>query len=218
MQLRSTLLRTIRSVIMRSPASLLTEIILIDDHSTQRCIHPSPHCKSRIAALEPDIYEMEKVQYVRMAKREGLIRARMLGAEVAKGEVKCTLCGAAPHCNRCSSISTAIAKSTYSGWRLELLCSAHIIMRFQPLLQRIREDYANVVTPVIDVLDDEQFNVCTSTSHSPHTRCSICSRRWCAAHLTGSWCSAGSIHRTTRPAAAHQTQSKAPALLLNAIQ
>ena len=30
---------------------------------------------------------MEKVKYVRLANREGLIRARMLGAEVAEGEV-----------------------------------------------------------------------------------------------------------------------------------
>ena len=44
-----------------------------------------------VSAVEADIYEMEKVTYVRMAKREGLIRARMLGAEVARGEVKCTL-------------------------------------------------------------------------------------------------------------------------------
>ena len=30
---------------------------------------------------------MEKIVYVRNAQREGLIRSRMLGAELAKGEV-----------------------------------------------------------------------------------------------------------------------------------
>ena len=37
--------------------------------------------------VDEDILMMDKVRYVRTKQREGLIRARMLGAELAKGEV-----------------------------------------------------------------------------------------------------------------------------------
>ncbi|XP_042255434.1 polypeptide N-acetylgalactosaminyltransferase 11 isoform X2 [Thunnus maccoyii] len=76
----SALLRTIHSVLDRTPAYLLHEIILVDDHS-------------ELEELKDDLdrYVREelqgKVKLVRNPRREGLIRGRMIGASHATGEV-----------------------------------------------------------------------------------------------------------------------------------
>lgn len=76
----SALLRTVHSVLDRTPAYLLHEIILVDDHS-------------ELDELKDDLdrcvrEELEgKVKLVRNQKREGLIRGRMIGASHATGEV-----------------------------------------------------------------------------------------------------------------------------------
>ncbi|CAF1291796.1 unnamed protein product [Rotaria sordida] len=75
---RSTLLRTIWSVLDRSPAHLLKEIIVVDDFSNKE------HLKKM---LEDDIKPMQKVRLLRTKKREGLIRARLTGAYDATGKV-----------------------------------------------------------------------------------------------------------------------------------
>eukprot|EP00050_Salpingoeca_kvevrii_P001090 m.162071 g.162071 ORF g.162071 m.162071 type:complete len:231 (-) comp10295_c1_seq6:727-1419(-) len=72
---------------------------------------------------------MEKIKVVRTTKREGLIRARVLGFENTVGEVVTFLDS---HCE------------ANRDWA-------------QPLLQRIKEDYRHVVTPVIDLIDDTTF-------------------------------------------------------------
>nr|CAI5853458.1 unnamed protein product [Callosobruchus analis] len=113
----SVLLRTVHSVIDRSPAHLIEEIILVDDFSDMQ------HLKQPLEeywASEP------KVKIVRANKREGLIRARLLGAANAKGPVLTYLDS---HCE-CTT-----------GW-------------LEPLLDRIARDPTNVVCPVIDVIDD----------------------------------------------------------------
>ncbi|PRD28331.1 UNVERIFIED_CONTAM: pgant9 [Trichonephila clavipes] len=74
----SVLMRTVHSVLERSPDHLLKEIVLVDDFSDQS------HLKQR---LENYISRLPKVQLVRAQKREGLIRARLLGASVASGPV-----------------------------------------------------------------------------------------------------------------------------------
>ncbi|KAL6264482.1 hypothetical protein P5V15_004590 [Pogonomyrmex californicus] len=75
----TTLLRTVWSVINRSPRSLLKEIILVDDASERE------HLKQD---LEDYIVTLPVPTYVyRTEKRSGLIRARLLGAKHVKGQV-----------------------------------------------------------------------------------------------------------------------------------
>ncbi|XP_070155759.1 polypeptide N-acetylgalactosaminyltransferase 5 isoform X1 [Polyergus mexicanus] len=75
----TTLLRTVWSVINRSPRSLLKEIILVDDASERE------HLKQD---LEDYVTTLPVPTYVyRTEKRSGLIRARLLGAKHVKGQV-----------------------------------------------------------------------------------------------------------------------------------
>nr|XP_046265901.1 polypeptide N-acetylgalactosaminyltransferase 10-like [Scatophagus argus] len=74
----SSLLRTVHSVLNRSPPQLIAEVILVDDFSDKE------HLKT---ALEEYMVRMPKVRILRTKKREGLIRTRLLGAAAAKGEV-----------------------------------------------------------------------------------------------------------------------------------
>ncbi|EDQ88694.1 uncharacterized protein MONBRDRAFT_25909 [Monosiga brevicollis MX1] len=117
---RSTLLRSIRSVIIRTPPSLLHEIILVDDASDDE--------------LPADIKAMDKIKYIRLPSRQGLIRARTAGADAATGEVLCFL-DSHIEVNR--------------DWA-------------EPLLQRINEDPLHVVTPIIDVISDSNFRYSAS--------------------------------------------------------
>ncbi|KAJ8917489.1 hypothetical protein NQ315_005538 [Exocentrus adspersus] len=75
-----TLLRTIHSILNRTPAHLLEEIILVNDQSD-------------IPYLHQDLDEyfkknsLTKVRLFKPEKREGLIRARLFGARRAQGKV-----------------------------------------------------------------------------------------------------------------------------------
>ncbi|XP_074123533.1 polypeptide N-acetylgalactosaminyltransferase 11 isoform X2 [Sminthopsis crassicaudata] len=76
----SALLRTVHSVIDRTPAHLLHEIILVDDNSE------FDDLKGELDEYVQK-YLPGKIQVVRNEKREGLIRGRMIGAAHATGEV-----------------------------------------------------------------------------------------------------------------------------------
>ena len=77
-ELWSVLLRTIHSVIARSPEELLMEIMLVDDNSSKENLKTS---------LENYIQWLPKIRLLRNKEREGLIRARMIGARQAKGDI-----------------------------------------------------------------------------------------------------------------------------------
>uniref|UniRef100_H3CYV1 Polypeptide N-acetylgalactosaminyltransferase n=1 Tax=Tetraodon nigroviridis TaxID=99883 RepID=H3CYV1_TETNG len=71
---RSTLLRTVKSVLMRSPPSLIQEIILIDDFSSD-----PEDCQLLV--------HIPKVRCLRNVRREGLIRSRVRGANAASAPI-----------------------------------------------------------------------------------------------------------------------------------
>nr|XP_025871828.1 polypeptide N-acetylgalactosaminyltransferase 14 [Vulpes vulpes] len=120
---RSTLLRTIRSVLNRTPMNLIQEIILVDDFSN-----------------DPDdclqLIKLPKVKCIRNSERQGLVRSRIRGANVAKGT---TLTFLDSHCE------------VNRDW-------------LQPLLHRVKEDYTRVVCPVIDIISLDNFNYIESAA------------------------------------------------------
>lgn len=74
-----TLIRSVTSVANRTPRELLEQIILVDDNSD-------------IEGLSDKVSDWVKknydnVKYLNSGVRQGLIRARMLGASYARGEV-----------------------------------------------------------------------------------------------------------------------------------
>lgn len=123
----STLLRTVHTVLLRSPPELLKEIILIDDFSS------FDHLKK---PLEEYIAKLGKVRILRTTKREGLIRARLLGAKSATAQVLTFLDA---HCE------------ANVGW-------------LEPLLDRIQRDHHTVAVPVIDIISSSDFSYSQTSS------------------------------------------------------
>lgn len=74
----STLLRSVHSVLNRSPPHLIKEIILVDDFSTKEYLKEQ---------LDTYMSQFPKVRIIRLKERQGLIRARLAGAAAATGEV-----------------------------------------------------------------------------------------------------------------------------------
>lgn len=74
----STLLRSVHSVLNRSPPHLLKEIILVDDFSSRDYLKKQ---------LDDYMSQFPKVRIIRLRERQGLIRARLAGAAAAKGDV-----------------------------------------------------------------------------------------------------------------------------------
>uniref|UniRef100_A0A3Q0QRF9 Polypeptide N-acetylgalactosaminyltransferase 5 n=1 Tax=Amphilophus citrinellus TaxID=61819 RepID=A0A3Q0QRF9_AMPCI len=116
----STLLRSVHSVLNRSPPHLLKEIILVDDFSTKDYLKKQ---------LDDYMAQFPKVRIIRLKERQGLIRARLAGAAVAKGEVL-TFLDSHVECN--------------VGW-------------LEPLLERIYLDRKKVPCPVIEVISDKDM-------------------------------------------------------------
>uniref|UniRef100_A0A0N5AR92 Polypeptide N-acetylgalactosaminyltransferase n=1 Tax=Syphacia muris TaxID=451379 RepID=A0A0N5AR92_9BILA len=117
----STLVRTIMSVIIRSPKELIKEIILVDDFSTRTFLKED--LNNFLLTLDVT------TKVLRATERIGLIRARLVGASEASGDVLTFLDS---HCE-CTK-----------GW-------------LEPLLSRIKENRKAVVCPVIDVINDRTF-------------------------------------------------------------
>jgi len=118
-----TLLRSVFSVIRRSPPNLIKEIILVNDNSDDKDI---------IAKIEIELetnLELSIVRFYTPEERLGLIRSRIFGARKAVGDVLVFLD---------SHIEANV------NW-------------LQPLLTRIKESRTNVVTPIIDVINPDNF-------------------------------------------------------------
>uniref|UniRef100_A0A8D0RIJ4 Polypeptide N-acetylgalactosaminyltransferase n=1 Tax=Sus scrofa TaxID=9823 RepID=A0A8D0RIJ4_PIG len=74
----STLLRSVHSVLNRSPPHLIKEILLVDDFSTKDYLKDN---------LDKYMSQFPKVRILRLKERHGLIRARLAGAQIATGDV-----------------------------------------------------------------------------------------------------------------------------------
>ncbi|CAH8654655.1 N-acetylgalactosaminyltransferase 6 [Schistosoma haematobium] len=118
-----TLIRTIVSVLNRSPLELIKEVILVDDGSSRR------HLKERLDNYLSRTYPGGLVWVIHLKEREGLIRAKLLGAKLATGDVLIFLDS---HCE------------TNVNW-------------LPPLLEPISKNYRTVTCPFIDVIDADTF-------------------------------------------------------------
>ncbi|XP_013415753.1 polypeptide N-acetylgalactosaminyltransferase 1 [Lingula anatina] len=112
----SMLLRAIHALLDRTPSRLLVEIILIDDASKNEDLKEP---------LTKYIRLLKKVRLVRSIKREGLIRARMLAASLATGEV---------------IIFHDAHTEVNHGW-------------VEPILQYLKDNPHSVVQPAVDEID-----------------------------------------------------------------
>lgn len=76
-----TLLRSVHSILDRTPENLLKEIVLVDDFSDIENLH---------SEIESYLKEnkLDKVKLLKTQQREGLIRARMFGARHSQGDVR----------------------------------------------------------------------------------------------------------------------------------
>ena len=80
----STLMRSVHSIIKRSPLELVKEIILVDDASEKN--HLKEKLEEYIQKMNANGWE-NKVRVVRLKARDGLIGARLAGAKNASAEV-----------------------------------------------------------------------------------------------------------------------------------
>lgn len=116
----STLIRTVHSIVKRTPPHLLEEIVLLDDASDK------DHLGQK---LDEYMAKFPQVRIVRQKERQGLIRSRMHGAQMATGEVLTFLD---------SHVECGI------GW-------------LEPLLHRIKDEPKVIMSPVIDAINDTTF-------------------------------------------------------------
>lgn len=123
----STLTRTLWSIVNRSPRQLLEEIILVDDLSTAK------ELKNPLADYVKVIPATIKI--IRTEKRQGLIRARLIGARRALGPVLVFL-DAHMECT--------------AGW-------------LEPLLTRIASDRSVVAVPALDVISSDNLGYVPQT-------------------------------------------------------
>ncbi|XP_011503411.1 PREDICTED: polypeptide N-acetylgalactosaminyltransferase 3 [Ceratosolen solmsi marchali] len=118
----STLLRTVHSVINRSPKYLLREIILVDDNSDRDFLREP---------LDEYVTQLNvPTRVLRSENRVGLVNARLMGAKEAVGDVLTFLDA---HCE-CTA-----------GW-------------LEPLLEAISKNRTRVISPVIDIINDDTFS------------------------------------------------------------
>ncbi|GFR72604.1 polypeptide N-acetylgalactosaminyltransferase [Elysia marginata] len=135
-------MRTVLSVLDRTPAGLLDKIVLVNDASTLGRLDYGNDTTStgyRIVrlvwvddlgeTLRVKLLHFKKVVLTKTSKREGLVRARLIGASMAKSKVIVFLDA---HCE-CNT-----------GW-------------LEPLLYSLQQDSNKVVSPYIDTIRSESL-------------------------------------------------------------
>jgi len=132
----SALVRTVWSVINRTPKKLLKEIILVDDFSDKEYlkqtlrdyidIYWNTLPQSKYLINDQGGHD-DLVKLIHLPKRLGLIKARLEGARMARGDVLLFLDS---HCE-----ATKL-------W-------------LEPLVQRIKENKKVFICPVIDIINDK---------------------------------------------------------------
>ncbi|VDM95103.1 unnamed protein product [Thelazia callipaeda] len=125
----SALIRMVNSILDRTPAKLIEEILLVDDYSDIDKLS-----ESTINAYAHENWNNENVKMLRTKRNEGLIRARIFGAEHATGEVLVFLDS---HCE------------VNERW-------------LEPLLAQIAADKHTVTCPVIDIIDADTLKYVAS--------------------------------------------------------
>lgn len=128
----SALVRTVWSVINRTPKKLLKEIILVDDFSDKEYLKQTLKDYVDIYWNTLPGYEVhgdqhDLVKLIHLPKRLGLIKARLEGARTAKGDVLLFLDS---HCEATD-------------------------LWLEPLVQRIKENNRVFICPVIDIINDK---------------------------------------------------------------
>ncbi|KAK6195555.1 hypothetical protein SNE40_000962 [Patella caerulea] len=115
----TTLMRTAHSVLERSPKSMLKELILVDDFSSNKDL--GHDLDIYVKALDP------RVHILRNSERQGLVRSRLHGANMATGDVLVWL-DAHTECN--------------VGW-------------LEPLVYELYKNNFTIVQPHVDVISSD---------------------------------------------------------------
>ncbi|MFH4982012.1 hypothetical protein AB6A40_008721 [Gnathostoma spinigerum] len=115
----SALIRMVNSIIDRTPDQFIHEILLVDDSSDLN------DSDTTVDSYLREHWQDGKVRMYRTEHNEGLIRAKLFGAERASGEVLIFLDS---HCE------------VNQQW-------------IEPLLNRIKQNNHTVVCPIIDIID-----------------------------------------------------------------
>lgn len=142
----SALVRTVWSVINRTPKNLLKEVILVDDFSDKAYLgqtlrdyidiywntlpnHTIDKAYHGNSSNNDKLDDGDLVKLIRLPHRMGLIKARLEGARKAKGDILLFLDS---HCE------------VTDLW-------------LEPLAQRIKEDNKVFICPVIDIINDKNL-------------------------------------------------------------
>lgn len=132
-----TLQRTIFTILERSPTELLKEIILVDDFSDDYMQQQIIRFRRYLESSQPsgmNLKYLEKVRFHRVPERSGLIRARLYGAQFARGQ---TLLFLDSHCE------------VNQQW-------------LEPLLATIVRNRSTIAIPIIDLIDPDTFRYSSS--------------------------------------------------------
>ncbi|CAG9531560.1 unnamed protein product [Cercopithifilaria johnstoni] len=116
----SALIRMVNSILDRTPSNLVNEILLVND-----CSDLDNASDAAVRSYARDNWNSDVVKMLSTERNEGLIRAKIFGAQHATGEVLVFLDS---HCE------------VNERW-------------LEPLLDRIVADRHTVVCPIIDVID-----------------------------------------------------------------